>query len=202
MSDQANSKECQKFTSSLSSHGFSSSDFTIFNMASMQVKKQNHNLTNPCAFTFTYLLSAKWHIRTQGFVYQYFVWGWVISPLPLKPQTRRPGTVGTTCAVCNVSCYWLREEQNEQQNNAATYKNNGTAGFKGPVKIELRTVAGLLWMFRPLPPLTNPAWLDLQGIKAPTSIALTQPSPPQQGDRPEVKITVPAVLILEVLTFG
>ena len=72
VSDHANSKECQKFTSSLSSRGFSSSDFTIFNMASMQVKKQNHNLTNPCASTFTYLLSAKWHIRTQGFVYQLF----------------------------------------------------------------------------------------------------------------------------------
>lgn len=37
-----------------------------------------------------------------------------------------------------------RGQRNEQQNKAPRHKNNGAAGYMGPVKIELRTDAGLL----------------------------------------------------------
>ena len=53
-------------------------------------------------------------------------------------------TLGATCTVCNVLHGWSRGQKNEQQNNVSSPKNNATAGYKGPVKIELLKEAGLL----------------------------------------------------------
>ena len=51
---------------------------------------------------------------------------------------------GATCTVCSVLHGWSREQKNEQQHNAPSPKKPCTAGYQGPVKIEILKGAGLL----------------------------------------------------------
>ena len=45
--------------------------------------------------------------------------------------------LGATRSTSKVSHYWRWEQKNEENNNAASHKNNRSAGYRRPIKKEV-----------------------------------------------------------------